>query len=94
MELATDAPVFSCSEWLQLKSDLSLSGRQAAVIQQLFLGHSDKQIAKELCIAVPTVRTHLNRLFLRFGAQDRCELMIRVFAHVMERHRAQGCRYM
>ena len=94
MELATEAPVFSCGEWLQLKADLSLSGRQAAVVQQLFLGHSDKQIAQELCISVPTVRTHLNRLFLRFGVQDRCELVLRVFSYFIEKHRAQGCHYM
>lgn len=94
MELATEAPVFSGVEWLQITSDLSLSSRQAAVVQQLFLGHSDKQIAKELRISVPTVRTHLNRLFLRFGVQDRCELVLHVFAYFMERHRAQGCRCM
>jgi DNA-binding NarL/FixJ family response regulator len=91
MELATEAPVFSADEWLQIQSDLSLSGRQIAVVQQLFLGHSDKQIARELCISVPTVRTHLNRLFLRVGVQDRCELVLRVFAYFLERHRAQGC---
>lgn len=94
MELTTEVPVFSCGEWLQIRSDLSLSDRQAAVVQQLFFGHSDKQIAKELCISVPTVRTHLNRLFLRFGVQDRCELVLRVFTCFMERHRAQGCRCM
>jgi DNA-binding NarL/FixJ family response regulator len=91
MELATEVPVFSCGEWLQIQSDLSLSGRQASVVQQLFLGHSDKQIARELCIAIPTVRTHLNRLFVRFGVQDRCELVLHIFAYFMERHRAQGC---
>ncbi len=94
MELATEAAVFSGGEWLQIQSDLSLSGRQIAVVQQLFLGHSDKQIARDLCISIPTVRTHLNRLFLRFGVQDRCELVLRVFAHFMERHRARGCRCM
>ncbi len=94
MELATEAPVFSGGEWLQIQSDLSLSSRQIAVVQQLFLGHSDKQIAKELCISIPTVRTHLNRLFLRFSVQDRCELVLRVFAYFMERHRARGCQCM
>jgi DNA-binding CsgD family transcriptional regulator len=91
METALEAPVFSCREWLQIQSDLSLSGRQAAVVQQLFQGHSDKQIARELQISIPTVRTHLNRLFLRFGVQDRCELVLHVFGHFMERHRAHGC---
>jgi DNA-binding NarL/FixJ family response regulator len=87
MGLATESQVFSRREWLQLKEDLSLSCRQAAVIQQLFQGHSDKQIARELCISVPTVRTHLNRLFFRFGVQDRCELVLYVFSYFMERHR-------
>ena len=80
MELATEAKVFSGGEWQRLKADLALSRRQAEVVEQLFLGHSDKQIAQELRVSVPTVRTHLCRLFSRFGVEDRCELVVQIFA--------------
>ena len=91
MELATEARVFSGEEWLQLKRDLALSPRQAEVVEQLFLGHSDKQIARELCMSVPTVRTHLCRLFSRFDAEDRCELVVHVFAYFKRQCQSCNC---
>ena len=91
MELATEAKVFSGGEWLQLKEDLSLSPRQAEVVEQLFLGHSDKQIAQELHVSVPTVRTHLCRLFSRFDVEDRCGLVVQVFARF--RGTCRSCDY-
>jgi len=90
MELATEAKVFSGGEWVQLKEDLALSPRQGEVVEQLFLGHSDKQIALALRMSVPTVRTHLCRLFSRFGVEDRCELVVQVFAHF--KRQCQACR--
>ena len=61
----SNTEIFSKNEWTELVNELSLSPRQAEVIQCLFEGHSDKQITNDLQIAVPTVRTHLNRLFNR-----------------------------
>ena len=87
MTLSTDNEIFSQSEWSELVNELRLSARQAEVIKLLFSGHSDKQIAMELQISVPTVRTHLSRLFLRFDVQDRTELVVYVF-----RHFRKGCR--
>jgi DNA-binding CsgD family transcriptional regulator/transcriptional regulator with XRE-family HTH domain len=75
-DLPSHAEVLSESEWIRLVSELSLSPRQAQVIRQLLLGRSDKQIAWELGISVPTVRTHLGRLFSRFGVADRGELVL------------------
>ena len=91
MEVATEAKVFSGGEWLQLRDDLALPPRQAEVVEQLFLGHSDKQIARELHVSVPTVRTHLCRLFSRFGVEDRCELVVQVFACFKRQCHAYGC---
>lgn len=84
---ALNVEIFSKSEWEDLVSKLSLSPRQAEVIQRILSGRSDKQIARDLQISVPTVRTHLNRAFLRFGVQDRIELVIHVFNKFRE-----GCR--
>jgi DNA-binding CsgD family transcriptional regulator len=82
--------IFSKSEWAEIVSELSLSPRQAEVIQRILSGRSDKQIARDLQISVPTVRTHLNRAFLRFGVQDRIELVIHVFSKFREICRTSG----
>lgn len=78
MTLVLEAEIFTESEWLELINELSLPPRQAGVLKCLFLGHSDKQIATKLKISVPTVRTHLSRLFSRFDVQDRTELVLYV----------------
>lgn len=87
MNSATDTEIFSEKEWKILVNELSLSPRQSEVIQHLFSGRSDKQISRELEIAVPTVRTHLTRLFSKFDLQDRNELILHVFCHFRK-----GCR--
>jgi len=81
--------VFTEEEWKMLCDELSLSPRQCEVIQYLLTGFSDKQIATQLNIAVPTVRTHLSRLFSRFNLQDREELILHVFFQFRS-----GCRIM
>lgn len=91
MGTATQRRIFSAEEWAELKQDLGLSPRQADVMEQLLQGHSDKQIAHELRMSVPTVRTHLCRLFARFGVQDRCELIVHVCACFRERCQVCGC---
>jgi len=75
----SDSEVFSEHEWVELVDRLALSPRQAQVIQRVLSGRSDKQIARDLQMAVPTVRTHLSRAFSRFGVQDRTELVLHVF---------------
>ena len=90
MTLVSETEIFSESEWLQLVNGLPLSPRQIEVIKLLFAGHSDKQIARELQISVPTVRTHLSRLFSRFDVQDRTELVLCVFRHFREGYREYG----
>jgi len=91
MESATEKRVFSLQEWAELKRDLSLPPRQADVVEQLLLGHSDKQIAQQLQMSVPTVRTHLCRLFSRFQVEDRCELIVHVYASFREKCHSCGC---
>lgn len=90
MALVSETAIFSESEWLEIVNELSLPPRQAEVIKLLFVGHSDKQIALELQISVPTVRTHLSRLFSRFDVQDRTELVLYVFRYFREGYREYG----
>lgn len=91
MALVTRTDIFSESEWSELVRDLSLSPRQAQIIKLLLSGHSDKQIARELHIAVATVRTHLSRLFSRFDIEDRSELILYVFSRFRDSCRTSGC---
>jgi len=91
MLCTADLQVFSQTEWTELQRNLSLSRRQAQVVERLLCGRSDKQIAKELEVSVPTVRTHLGRLFMRFGVADRCELILHVFTRFREQCRHREC---
>ena len=76
--------LFSDGEWVKIKGDLQLSDRQAEILHLLLGGHSDKQIATKLGIAMPTVRTYLGRLFLRYDVSDRVELVLHIFCKYRE----------
>jgi DNA-binding CsgD family transcriptional regulator len=47
------------------------SPRQAEIIRLIATGASDKEIASTLGISVPTVRTHLQRLYRDLGLRNR-----------------------
>ena len=79
--------VFSPSEWSALAAELALSPRETEVAHSLFQGLSDRRIAEQVQISIPTVRTHLTRLFTRLNVQDRNELILHIF-----RHFRAGCR--
>jgi DNA-binding CsgD family transcriptional regulator len=51
-----------------------LSQRELEVASLVRLGISDKEIAKRLSIAFPTVRTHLSSVFRKFGVDNRVQL--------------------
>jgi DNA-binding NarL/FixJ family response regulator len=91
MALVKETVIFSESEWFGLLNELSLPTRQAQIVKCLFSGLNDKQIAMELHISVPTVRTYMSRLFSRFEVQDRNELILCVFGRFREHCRANGC---
>lgn len=84
MAVTTYQPLVSAQEWSQLKRSFGLTPRQADIVQHLMLGESDKQIARELEISIPTVRTHLRKLFQKFGINDRVELILYVFAYLRQ----------
>ena len=72
----TWAGPFAPEAWEALSAHLKLSPRQAEIGRCLFLGMSDKQIAAEVGIQIPTVRTHLERMFHKTGAEDRLEFVL------------------
>jgi len=82
MAVTTRWPLLSSQEWAQLTRELGLTPRQTEIVRHLLLGKSDKQIARELKISVPTVRTHMGRLFHKLGLSDRVELILHIFARL------------
>jgi len=87
----TESDLFSEKEWAELLQELLLSPRQAQVVKCLLSGYSDKQIAQELSLSKATVRTHMERIFGRFGVQDRTELVLYVFHCFRRSCRLNGC---
>jgi DNA-binding NarL/FixJ family response regulator len=92
MALASDIEIFQETEWSEIADCLSLSQRQSQIIRLLLSGRSDKQIAHELHIALPTIRTHLSRLFAKFSVQDRVELIVSVLAQSRHAFEDNGSR--
>ncbi len=84
MAVTMHRPLLSSEEWTRLVTDLTLSPRQAEIVKHLLRGESDKQIARALEISVPTVRTHMGRLFQKFDLNDRVELVLCIFACLRE----------
>ena len=79
MAVTTHTQLFSDQEWGRIQEHLGLPPRQAEITKHIMYGESDKQIARELGISVPTVRTHVSRLFRKFNLNDRKELILHVF---------------
>jgi DNA-binding NarL/FixJ family response regulator len=72
--------VFTEHEWSRLIEPLTdLSPRQEQIAKGISRGLSDKQIAERLDLAVPTVRTHMTKLYAKLGVADRVELLLALF---------------
>ena len=69
-------------EWTSVRESLGLSPRQAQVVEGLLQAKGDKQIAQDIGISVPTVRTYLDRLFQKLDVDDRVELVVHVFGRI------------
>ena len=78
--------LFPEQDWTRLKEDLGLPPRQAEVLRCVLGGMSDKQIAGATGLSVNTVRTHMSRLFGKFGSNDRVELILHMFGYLRQDH--------
>ena len=72
--------LFSPEEWRNVTEHLELSVRQTEICRRILEGLSDKEMADSIGIALPTVRTHLRRLYEKLGVYDRTELVVQLFA--------------
>src|SRR5690242_6212499 len=67
-------------EWRLISAELAVTPQQARIIELILAGHRDKQIARQMGVGLPTIRTQLSRVFERLGVCDRVELLLRVFS--------------
>ncbi len=84
MVVTKHTELLSESEWTHLKEDVGLAPRQAEVLRCVLGGMGDKQIACAAGISVNSVRSHLARLFRKFGVNDRVDLILWVLGHLKE----------
>lgn len=75
---------FDAATWVRVVEVLGLPPQQARIVERLLCGMCDKQIALDLSLSVPTVRTYLGRIFDRLGVRDRVQLILRVFSIASE----------
>jgi DNA-binding NarL/FixJ family response regulator len=58
-----------------------LSPREHDVFLGIARGLSNPEIAAELTLALPTIKTHVNRILAKLGARDRVHLVILAYQH-------------
>jgi DNA-binding NarL/FixJ family response regulator len=85
------ADIFSRTEWDALAEEACLSPRQKQISGLILHGFGDKQIAAQLAVTVPTIRTHMSRLFLKLGVQDRNDLLLYFFRQARRRCESVAC---
>ena len=57
-----------------------LSDREHQVLRLLALGHTNREIAKELCVSVRTAETHRARIVQKLGLKTRAEIVHYAFS--------------
>lgn len=66
-------------EWARIAEELELAPRELEVVQLLFDGKIESQIAWELDIAISTVHTYIKRMYAKADATNHCELLVCIF---------------
>lgn len=55
---------------------VNITAGEKKVLDLIYL--TDKQIAQKLILAVPTVKTYIHKLFIKYKAKNRTELLYKV----------------
>jgi DNA-binding NarL/FixJ family response regulator len=83
--------LFNEDEFAEIAEELSLSPRESQIVRDILLGSSDKQIARNLEMAIPTVRTHMQRIFSKLDVHDKYGLIVHVFSTFRKNCYSKGC---
>jgi DNA-binding CsgD family transcriptional regulator len=54
---------------------LGLTERQTMIVEMIAAGYTDKELVSRLGMLAGTLRTHLDRMFRRFGVHSRAALV-------------------
>jgi LuxR family maltose regulon positive regulatory protein len=54
-----------------------LSERELVVLRLVAAGRSNQEIARELVVALSTVKTHLNHIYAKLGVRSRTQALAR-----------------
>ncbi len=65
----------------QLDKQQRLTARELEILQQLAQGHTNQTIAKNLCLSVKTVDTHVANLMKKTGVNKRTQLLAYAYEH-------------
>lgn len=63
----------------RLEGDFGFSERQIAIVRMLRNGASNDEIVRSLSITLPTVKTHLQKIYAKAGVSSRTELVARIY---------------
>ena len=58
-----------------------LTPRESEVLRLIAAGQSNREIARALFVSEATVKTHVNRIFMKTGSRDRAQAMRYAYAH-------------
>ena len=72
--------IISASQWSRIADVLGLTPRELEVVQHIFDGEVESQIAFALGISIHTVHTYVRRVYARLGVCDQRELILRIVA--------------
>jgi DNA-binding NarL/FixJ family response regulator len=76
--------------WRGIVKSMGLSAQQARIVELVLRGARQKEIADLMRIAEPTVKTYLQRIFVRTKTTNRMQLAMRVLAHSHARKTGDG----
>jgi two-component system response regulator DegU len=60
-------------QYVEQRPDTPLSRRESQILQKIAYGATTKEVAHDLGISPHTVKTHLERIFEKLGANDRAQ---------------------
>ena len=60
-------------QYVQHRPETPLSRRESQILQRVAYGATTKEVARDLGISAHTVKTHLERIFEKLGANDRAQ---------------------